>query len=80
MILTRFTPEIDYFTNILGVRQVRLDEGFKWGFQQKLEEEVTLKKAFIYLNTLSRYVPENPNSIEECQVEFILLQLGKILR
>ena len=76
---TEFAVRKDFFTNQLGVRQVKIDEGFKWGFIQDLQDSLKLKKAFIYLNTLSRYSPESSNSITEQQAEAIFTQLGKLL-
>lgn len=79
MTLTEYNTRKDYFTNQLGIRQVKFDEGFKWGFIQRLEDSLNLKKAFIYLNTLSRYSPESSNSISDEQAEAIFTQLGKLL-
>lgn len=76
---TEFTARKDYFTNLLGLMQIKLDEAGKWGFIQKLAKPDSMKKAFIYLNTLSRYSPESSNSIDGQQVDFIFTQLEKLL-
>lgn len=76
---TEFNGKRDYFTNLLGLMQVKIDEGEKWGFIQKLTKPDNMKKAFIYLNTLSRYSPESSNSINGLQVDFIFTQLEKLL-
>lgn len=76
---TEFLAKRNYFTNLLSNLQVEQDEGRKWGFVQKLSKLEAMKKAFIYLNTLSRYAPGGSNSINEGQAEFIFTQLGKLL-
>lgn len=78
MTTAEFQTKMDYFSNALGVKQVKLDEGIRWGYVTA-GNSLKLKKAFIYLNTLSRYAPESSNSIDEQQVNFIFTQLEKIM-
>lgn len=75
-----FQQQVNYFTDKLGSAQVKEDECTKWGIGTKNISLSDRKKAFIYLNTLSRYNPSGPNSIDEGQAEFILTQLGKLLK
>lgn len=77
---TEFEIRKDYYTNLLGQDQIKIDEAARWGFILGTSRPDNLKKAFIYLNTLSRYLPESSNSIDEQQVEFIFTQLGKLLQ
>lgn len=80
MTTAEFQVKLDYFTNLLGIRQVKTEEGFKWGFATpEMSRLLSSRKAFIYLNTLSRYAPESSNSIDEQQSEFIFTQLEKLL-
>jgi hypothetical protein len=73
-----FTNRFNYFIDQLGIRQVKAAEAVKWGFN-KPEDKLTKLKAFLYLNTLSRYSPSGSNYLTEAQAEFILTQLGKLL-
>lgn len=75
----QFQWKVDYFTNLLGTTQVKADEAIKWGYEKFNSKPLKLKKAFIYLNTLSRYAPESSNSITEQQTDFIFTQLEKLL-
>ncbi len=75
-----FETRKDYFTNLLGVEQLNIDEAGKWGFILGTSRPDNLKLAFVYLNTLSRYLPESSNSITERQAEFIFTQLEKLLQ
>lgn len=74
-----FQNKVDYFTNLLGVGQVKTEEAIKWGYELFDSTPLNKKKAFIYLNTLSRYAPESSNSITEQQTDFIFTQLDKLL-
>lgn len=77
---TEFQAKKNYFTDLLGAEQLKIDEAGKWGFILGTAQPDNLKKSFIYLNTLSRYYPESSNSISEQQAEFIFTQLGKLLQ
>lgn len=79
MTTSEFQTKIDYFSNQLGVEQVKRDEGFLWGYIPSNTGNLSMKKSFIYLNTLSRYNPESSNSITEQQTNFIFTQLEKLL-
>lgn len=73
-----FQAKLDYFSNELGVKQVKKDEAITWGYATIDNYSLNMKKAFIYLSTLSRYAPESSNSISELQVDFIFTQLEKL--
>lgn len=74
-----FQNKVDYFTGLLGVGQVKADEGLTWGYNTTDGVALNRKKSFIYLNTLSRYAPESSNSINEQQANFIFTQLEKLI-
>lgn len=78
---TEFNNKLDYFNNLLGRKQVTIDEARKWGFVRAaaVVNLPAMKKAFIYLSTLSRYQPESSNSINQQQAEQIFTQLEKLL-
>lgn len=75
----QFQYKLDYFTNLLGIAQVKTEEAITWGYEVFDSMPLNRKKAFIYLNTLSRYAPESSNSITEQQTDFIFTQLEKLL-
>jgi len=79
MTTTEFTAKLDYFSNELGIKQVKKDEAITWGYSTLNNYSLDMRKAFIYLNTLSRYAPESSNSITEADVDFIFAQLEKVL-
>lgn len=79
MTTAEFQAKLDYFSNELGVMQVKKDEAITWGYQTIPNYNLDMRKAFIYLSTLSRYAPESSNSITEQQTDFIFTQLEKLL-
>lgn len=79
MTLTEFKTRLDYYIDLLGIKQVKIDNGKKWGLIVNMNGLLNMKKAFIYINTLSRYQPESSNSIGEADVESIFTQLEKLL-
>lgn len=78
MAADNITDRKELYTDTLGDLQIKTEEAIKWGMQLPPFSN-RMRKAFIYLNTLSRYNPGGSNSITEQDAEFILLQLEKLL-
>lgn len=78
MIVADYIAKIDFYTSALGAAQVKIDEGYRWGYPALLSTRIKIKKAFIYLATLSRYNPEGTNVLTAQQADFIFFQLDKL--
>ena len=80
MTVSQLTTRVAFFKNQLGIKQVRIAEADKWAFNKKSPNLLDMKKAFLYVTTLSRYTAGGTNFISQAQAEFILFQLEKVLK